>query len=104
MSPALSADESRIVGECLRAAAAGPFFEDAEFETVLGVTRQEMAAVARSWPSVDWNEELVRACVNGALVNLVDYPHDIRGPEWRRYISAGEEEVYQLLLKFMTRV
>lgn len=99
MISSLSEAELRVVSECLDAAAAGPFFEDAELETVLGVTRQELTFVARDWPDVDFLDEAVRMCVYGALLNLVGYPHHVTGREWAQHISVPPAEVHGILRK-----
>ena len=46
--------DSRVIGECLRAAVNGPFFPDWEFSTLFGLTRDEVRAVA------DWREHLAQ--------------------------------------------
>jgi hypothetical protein len=101
MSTSLSEAEERVVSECLSAAAAGSFFEDAEFETVLGVTRHEMKSVARDWPAVDFLDEVVQACVHAALLNVVAYPHHVTGSEWARHISVPPDEVHRILRKWV---
>lgn len=61
-----------VVGECLRAAADGPFVEEWEFQTLTGVERDEVRALAARWPDVP--EDEAYAAVHGVLVNLTGYP------------------------------
>lgn len=73
----LSLDELAIVGQCVKAAASGPFFPDWEFSTLFGVTRPEAQAVAERFPNVDENDDGQEGCddswlvINNALVNLL---------------------------------
>jgi hypothetical protein len=57
----ISDEDAKIIGQCLRAASDGPFFPDWEFHTLFGLEREEVAAVAASWPS----SGAVRCCVYG---------------------------------------
>ncbi|GAA2993618.1 hypothetical protein GCM10020229_02590 [Kitasatospora albolonga] len=82
--------ELRIVQECLDAAVHGPFFEDWEFQTLTGCTREEIAAIADAWPG-----EVDEEAVQSVLGNLTGYPHG-RPLAWRRLISATPEEVGRL--------
>ena len=95
---ALSSDELAIVGQCLKAAAFGPFFPDWEFSTLFGVTRSEARAVAERFPNVDEKDDGAEGCddswlvINNALANLLGYPHG-QEPLWSHYISATPKEV-----------
>lgn len=95
----LSEQDLRVIRECLKAAADGPFFPDWEFDTLFGLTRSEVAAVAAAWPAVDASTEEVRRAVIGALGHLTGYPH---GEEeaWGRYISVPPSEVAELLRRW----
>ena len=84
--------ERAVIGECLRAAAEGPFFDDAEFGALFGLERGEVERVAARWPDVGPGDETARLAVNNALVNLAGYPHG-REREWARWISADAGEV-----------
>ncbi|MGW2394990.1 hypothetical protein ACWCYY_00380 [Kitasatospora sp. NPDC001664] len=86
----MTPQELRTVQECLDAAVHGPFFEEWEFQTLTGRTREEIAAVAEAWPG-EVDEEAVRS----VLANLVCYPH---GVPWGRHISTPREEVRRLWL------
>jgi hypothetical protein len=89
--------ERELVGQCLRAAASGPFFPDWEFSTLFGLERGEMLAIAQRWPSsADW--EFAEVAVNNALVNLLGYPHGCDAV-WEEWISAPPERLRDLLAK-----
>jgi hypothetical protein len=89
-------NDLRVIGECLRAAVEGPFFEEWEFQTLFGLTRREVAAIAAAWPNVDLNDETAQIAATNAMVNLLGYPHG-QDEEWSHYISAPPEEVRRIL-------
>jgi hypothetical protein len=91
--------ETAIVKECLWAAANGPFFDDDDFETIFGLTRVELAAVASHWPQVDASDERVECAVSNSLNNLLSYPHQ-QGAQWSRFISVASQRVAEILDKW----
>ncbi len=88
----LSKTDAVTIGQCLRAAADGPFFPDWEFQTLFGLSRDDVRCVAEAWPRVDLSSEVVKLAVNNSLNNLLGYPHgeSVAWPEW---INAHREEV-----------
>ena len=101
----LTDTEREIVGQCLRAAADGPFFDDAEFHTLFGLSRSEVRAVADRYPNVDELDDSPTGCddswlaINNAFANLLGYPHG-QEAAWQRYISASAEEVTRIFKKW----
>jgi hypothetical protein len=93
-----SDEETRVIGECLRAAAEGPFFDDEEYHALFGLTREEVARVATQWPHVSMEDETVQLAVANAMVNLVGYPHGEEAA-WSRYISVPRDEVDRIASK-----
>lgn len=91
----LSDDEMSIVDQCLRAAIDGPFFPEWEFETLMGVTREELKELAANWRAHKSREQTSDA-VTSVLNNLVGYPH---GEElaWNSFISVTPAVVSTLL-------
>ena len=89
-------DEVHVIGQVLRAAVEGPFFEDWEFHTLFGLTRDEAAAVAAAWPNVDLRDGTVQLAITNSMVNLLGYPHE-DDEAWRRYITVPREEVRRIL-------
>ena len=70
----LSPSDVTMLGACLRAAADGPFFPDWEFETLFGLSRDEVRAAAEGWPANAARPE-VEIAVYNSLANLNGYPH-----------------------------
>ena len=62
---------------CLIAAAEGPFFDEAEFSTVFGISRDELRGVICRWPDVSESESVDRAAITNSLNNLLGYPHQL---------------------------
>src|SRR4051812_12407265 len=88
----LTDDEKRVVFECLRAAAVGPFFPDWEFHTLFGLHRHEVAQIVAAIPVIDDADESVSLAINNAFANLLGYPH--RQPAaWSQFISVPPAEV-----------
>lgn len=94
----LSEDEKLLIGECLHAAAEGPFFPDWEFDTLFGVQRADVASLAARWPDIDGEDETVTLAVQNSLTNLLGYPHG-EDASWAEYISGSRTQVEALLRK-----
>ncbi|WP_280685539.1 hypothetical protein [Kitasatospora sp. MAA19] len=90
----MTEQELRIIKECLDAAVNGPFFEDWEFHTLMGFTREEIAAVEASWPSPP-TLDLEDDAVNNVLGNLLGYPHGVES-RWHKYLTPTREQVAQV--------
>lgn len=94
----LSDREREIAGQCLKAAAEGPFFPDWEFHTLFGLDRDEVRKIAASWPDIDGKPSDVRLAIHNSLVNLIGYPHGL-DRQWAAFISASRVEAEALLHK-----
>ncbi|MBW3624926.1 MAG: hypothetical protein KY468_16110 [Armatimonadetes bacterium] len=99
MTEILTQKEKQVIGECLRAAAEGPFFPDWEFSTLFGLDREEVKQIAEAWPDIDGTQERVGVGINNALNNLLGYPHHKEG-DWAKYISVSEDEVDRIFCKW----
>ena len=88
----LSNSDAATIGECLRAAADGPFFPDWEFQTLFGLSRTEVRLIADSWPDVDASQADVELAVNNAINNLLSYPHG-KFALWSHWVASSPEQV-----------
>ena len=87
----IDAGDSQVIGQCLRAAADGPFFPDWEFSLLMGFERAEIRQIADRWPN--WEDEAEQAdAVNNVLNNLLGYPHK-RWDVWHDFITPVSDEV-----------
>lgn len=66
--------DASLVGKCLRAAVDGPFFPDWEFQTLIGVSREEVRNLVDAWPGIEASRDNL-AIVSNSLNNLSGYPH-----------------------------
>lgn len=98
----LSDDQQALVGLCLRAVVDGPYIsDDGEFQTVMGVTRAQTAAVAAAWPDPT-GAPYTFVAVNNALNNLLGYPHK-HWPELSEYLGADSGPVVAALARWRGR-
>jgi len=101
----LTDKEQKIVGSCLRAAADGPFFPDWEFQTLFGLTRPEVKAIADRYPDVDKEDDEPAGnddswlAINNTFANLLGYPHR-QEPTWSSWIDVSPAEVEQIFKKW----
>lgn len=88
----LDDDVVQLLGRCLRAAAEGPFFTDAELVDLFRRSRKSMQIVAGMWPRVnlaapdvlDLLDRLVRALLDRAAGHEKD---------WSEWIGASAEQL-----------
>ncbi len=97
----LTQAEKKVIRECLRASAHGPFFKhDGEFHTLMGFWREEAARLAKAWPEIGaFPISDIASGVNNMMLHLFSYPHG-RGGVWGDYISVPEDEVVRLFQKW----
>jgi len=93
----LSDADKAVVGQALRAAADGPFFDDCEFHTLFGLTRSEVRAIADVWQNVELQDDDVDLAVNNSFVDLWGYPHG-QGQDsvWSEWISVNRLRLGEL--------
>jgi hypothetical protein len=97
----LNETEQNVVRECLRATVHGDFFPEWEFQTLFGLSREQVEQVLESWPKINDSDESVALSINNSLVNLLGYPYsDADGKEWKKFISVPATEVARILTKW----
>jgi hypothetical protein len=85
--------ERNVVRECLQAAVEGPFFPEWEFQTIFGITRDDVRRVLRSWPELNEADKDVTLAINNSLNNLLGYPARNKREMWPRFISVSPMEL-----------
>ena len=91
-------EDAAVIGQCLRAAADGPFFPDWEFPILFGFEREEVRRIAAAWP--DWPDEAEQAdAVNASLNNLLGYPHS-QWHAWHDYIPLTPADVARVYARW----
>ncbi|MEU4929539.1 hypothetical protein AB0G54_23980 [Streptomyces yokosukanensis] len=94
----MSAKDLQTIRECLDAAVRGPFFPDWEFHTLMGFTREQIAAIVEAWPSFSEPDDLDDA-VNNVLNTLLGYPHGCES-RWHEYSSATPQQIARVLARW----
>ena len=95
----LSIDERRVVLECLRASAEGPFFPEWEFSTLFGIARPDLVRIVEAWPEIDERTEEVQLAINNSMNNLLGYPHACEDA-WPQFLSVPRSEVERIYAKW----
>ena len=95
----LDEGEMQLIGNCLRAAADGPFFEDWEFATLFGLERAEVKRIAEEWPKVDADDAIVSVAVQNSLNNLLGSPHGMDA-ELEAYVPGSPAAIEHVLVKW----
>src|SRR5262245_24333803 len=96
----LSESEMQVIGDCLRAAADGPFFPDWEFSTIFGLERAEVKSIAAEWPRVAEDDEDVIRAVQNSLNNLLGYPHGMKAA-LREWVPGAPSAIRQVFEKWL---
>lgn len=94
-----------VIPACLRAAVESDLFEGWEFHTLMGLHRNEVAAILDAWPDppqvtpsgYETAEDAQRTAVNNVLNNLLGYPHGQRGDAFERVVGVTEMQVAEAL-------
>jgi hypothetical protein len=106
--PNLSDDETKVLKECIKAAAYGPFFVDDgakddpywEIRSLFGLTIEELRKIADTLPNLDLEDENVDLAINNSINNLLGYPHGCSDEVWSKYISVSEDELRRIFFKW----
>jgi len=104
-SEKLNKKEKDIIKSCLKAALDGPFFPDWEFQTLFGLTKDELRIVLENYPNVkeycnsqnEKNDSWL--AINNTLNNLLRYPHR-KESEWDKWIPVSKEELLKIYKKW----
>ncbi len=104
----LSDHEFKVIKECVRAAAYGPFFIDEgakddpywEIQPLFGLTIDELKEIADTFPNLDLENEKVELVINNSINHLLGYPHGCSEEVWKKYISVSNNELEKIYLKW----
>jgi len=104
----LSDDEIKVIKECIKASAYGPFFihEGAkddpywEIHPLFGLTIDELRTLADALPNLDLEDENVNLAINNSINHLLGYPHCCSEEVWKKYISVSKDELEKIYLKW----
>lgn len=86
--------EKELIHECMVAIAQGPFLDEWEFQTRIGITRAELMAVLAEWPDFNYASDgametlAINNCSNEILHGLFVSPC-----QWEQWFSGTKEEL-----------
>lgn len=94
-----SLDEQKIdfIKKCLKATVEGDFFEEWEFQTLMGVDRKELKKIYLAWPKLVFSKKDTMNAIHASMANLIGYPHGMDS-ELLKYIPEGKDEIYAFAL------
>ena len=93
----LKQSQMTIIGECLRAAAYGPFFPDGEFDSIFGLSKNDVAKIADDWPVCLDEKSVVDTAVHNSFNNLIGYPIKKENMEaWSKFISVRRNALIEI--------
>lgn len=101
----LDKEEIEVIAQCIRACVYGPFFSDAEFRALFGVSRSEAKVVADQFPNVDEFDDSANGnddswlVINNALANVLGR-FAANESAWGGFISATPQRVKQVYEKW----
>lgn len=102
VTESMSGRDWQAVSHALKAICEGPFLDDAEFQTRVGVSREKVAALLQQWPHVDDSgeeEHDTTIAINNTL-NELCYGVDISDEEWARWLKISRGELIKVFKKW----
>ncbi|HEY6417946.1 MAG TPA: hypothetical protein VIX59_02995 [Candidatus Binataceae bacterium] len=97
----LTEREQDIVRQCMNAIFKGPYIENPEFQTRLGINREALQKVIQSWPVLDDSKEDsdVYLAINNCL-NEVCHGIKIPSGDWPLWFNSLREEIKAVYVKW----
>ena len=97
----LSGEEQKIILQCMIAICEGPYIDDSEFQTRLGLEREDCRKVMASWPNLDDSIEDSKTtlAINNTL-NEVCNGVRIPSEEWFKWFQVPEQSVLNVFSKW----
>lgn len=90
-------EESDLVLACLEFVATGHVIpHDWEFQTLMGVSPEELIAITKAWPRVDESVETVRMAVNNTLNSLL---HLVPDELLNKHVAYEKSQIAAVLTK-----
>jgi hypothetical protein len=101
MLAGLEQDEREIIRSCITAILNGNFLDDDEFQTRLGVGRQEFAQVLDSFPAANYNADdpIPVLSINNTL-NEICYGIGMSENDWSKWFDVPREKVQAVYEKW----
>jgi hypothetical protein len=88
----LDEDLQALLGRCLVAAAEGPFFTDAELESLFGRSRESMQVVAGMWPRMNLAAPELGELLGRVVDELLGHAES-DADAWRTWVGASPKKL-----------
>ncbi len=97
----LSKKDQNVVLQCMTAILEGPYIDDFEFQTRLGIDRGELIGVIAAWPNLkDADEDSAANLAINNCMNEVCYGVDIPPDKWTKWFDVSKEEVEKAFIRW----
>ena len=94
---ALSDTDQQVIFQCLKAILEGPFIDGLEFQTRLGINRDELSQVVQAWPNVDdSNQDSVEALAINNCMNELCHGLNISDCQWSQWLGVDRRDVCEV--------
>jgi len=88
--------QRNVIRQCLRAIQEGPFIEDWEFHTRLGMHRKELEELLSRWPNIDDSrDDSIEVLAINNCFNEICHGVGISDVEWKAWMTVSRSEVRQ---------
>jgi hypothetical protein len=86
--------DQNLIRKCLLSICDGPFLEDAEFHSRIGVERRELKKIMQEWPIFDDSDDDsdLAVAINNAL-NELCYGLPISSQDWANWIEVPQTDI-----------
>ena len=98
----LSVSEQQAVLRCMKAIAEGPFIDDWEFRTRLGIDRATLRQVLSHWPHiVDAGDDSDECLAINNCMNEVSNGLRFSNYEWEKWFTQSRAEIADIYAKWV---
>lgn len=105
----LADQDLAVLGACLHATVDGPYFPEWEFHTLMGLSRADVAEIAKAWPEApadypphfESSDDAVRTAITNAANMLLGYPHGVSRDQVESDLGYSLPEVAQALTRWL---
>jgi hypothetical protein len=91
----LSYKDRETIIEVANATVEGPFFPEDEFQTLIGLSREEFKKIVNRCSDISKPSKLCKIAINNAIINMLGYPHGCE-EVWSEYISVSSSELQKV--------
>jgi hypothetical protein len=100
----LSHEDQESILQCMRAIADGPYIEDWEIHTRLGITRESLRQIISLWPNIDdgFDHSDGFLAINNCMNEVCNGIH-IPSEEWDSWFTRSKTQIMESYHKWLKR-